>query len=74
MKRNRTGPALDPNAEDQVGAPPQLEKPLFLESVTQLNSISPPDSPTHHIHRPSKFRRQGSKILSVLRSLTNGSK
>ncbi|TGO51637.1 hypothetical protein BCON_0157g00180 [Botryotinia convoluta] len=73
MKRTRTGPALDLNAVDQAGPPPQLEKPLFLESITQLDSVSPPNSPTHHVHRPSKFRRQGSKILSVLLSLTNNS-
>ncbi|TGO56295.1 hypothetical protein BOTNAR_0226g00070 [Botryotinia narcissicola] len=73
MKRTRTGPALDPNVVDKVGPPPLLEKPHFLESVTQLDSISPPSSPTHHIHRPSKFRRQGSKILLFLRSLTNNS-
>lgn len=72
MKRTRTGPALNPNTGDQVTPAPQLEKPLFLESVAQLDSVSPgPHSLIDHIHRPSKFRRQGSKILSVLRSLTN---
>ncbi|KAJ8071595.1 hypothetical protein OCU04_001918 [Sclerotinia nivalis] len=72
MKRTRNGPAPDPNAADHRG-PPHLMKPIFLESITPLESISPPQSPTNQIHRPSKFRRQGSKILSVLRSLTNSS-
>ncbi|QSZ33910.1 hypothetical protein DSL72_005484 [Monilinia vaccinii-corymbosi] len=70
MKRTRNGPALDPNAADHSGLP-RLTKPIFLESITPLESVSPPDSPKNPIHRPSKFRRQGSKILSVLRTLTN---
>ncbi|ESZ92914.1 hypothetical protein SBOR_6687 [Sclerotinia borealis F-4128] len=72
MKRTRNGPGLDPNAADQGGLP-QLRKPIFLETIIPLDSISPPDSPTNPIHRPSKFRRQGSKLLSVLRTLTNSS-
>ncbi|KAB8303351.1 hypothetical protein EYC80_004783 [Monilinia laxa] len=72
MKRTRNGPALDPNAADHSDLP-RLTKPGFLESITPLDSISIPESPTNPIHRPSKFRRQGSKILSVLRTLTNSS-
>ncbi|RAL66204.1 hypothetical protein DID88_005876 [Monilinia fructigena] len=72
MKRTRNGPALDPNAVDHSGLP-RLTKPVFLESITPLDSISIPESPTNPIRRPSKFRRQGSKILSVLRTLTNSS-
>ncbi|KAI9640680.1 hypothetical protein NHQ30_010989 [Ciborinia camelliae] len=72
MKRTRNVPGLDPHAADQ-SRPSELTKHVFLETIAPLDSVSPPDSPMSPIHRPSKFRRQGSKILSVLRTLTNSS-
>ncbi|KAM3077127.1 hypothetical protein ACMFMF_005041 [Clarireedia jacksonii] len=73
MKRTRSTLTLKPG--QTTIASPETEKIEHLksESLTsatiyeEVQSLTPPSSPD----RPSKFRRQGSKILSVLRTITN---
>jgi hypothetical protein len=67
MKRSRNQEGTVPGDfiiyEDDFGAP--------LERQPLSGLINPPQENTR---RPSKLRRNGSKIMSVLRSLTNSGK
>jgi hypothetical protein len=67
MKRSRNPEGSSPGDfiiyEDDFGAPLERHPPSGL--------LTPPQECTR---RPSKLRRHGSKIMSVLRSLTNSGK
>jgi hypothetical protein len=66
--RSKTGDRPDTLVYDD-GAP--LERQPGRECAIAL--LTPPESP-ERFDPPSKFRRHGSKLMSVLRSLTNSGK
>ena len=75
MKRGRSKIGALPEEEQKGldGCHDDLEvAPLRLQPRS-TGLVTPPSSPEHEA-RPSKLRRHGSKILTVLRSMTNSGK
>jgi hypothetical protein len=73
MKRTRSKTGDRPDTLIYEDGAPLERQPGKGCAVTAFELLTPPDSP-ERCDRPSKFRRHGSKLMSVLRSLTNSGK